>query len=117
MKSITINGWMEMKNRIVKIIISLAVTILFISLSVIMVNAQFLKTNNPSIINISENQKTLDMLIFISPQYNKDVEIILAINSYTQRQPHKYEGLALKLPRTILMNAFPTNLLLLAQSY
>jgi hypothetical protein len=75
---------MEMRNKNIKIITFLGIIIVFIELFIIMANAQFVKTNNSSMINITEKQKILDMLIFISPQYNQDAEIILAINNYIQ---------------------------------
>ena len=55
-----------MKNKGLKITISLAIIFLFLGLSVIMVNAQYIKIKEERLKNQFKGSETLDMLIFIS---------------------------------------------------
>lgn len=71
-----------MKNKVLKITISITIIFLFLGLSVIIVNAQFVKIKEEGLINQFKGSEDLDMLIFISPQYNLDNEINTAINAY-----------------------------------
>ncbi len=75
-------GGKEMKNKVYKTIISLGIIIVILGLSVIMVNAQFINFEETPLITLYKSPETLDMLIFISPQYNLDNEIISVINNY-----------------------------------
>ena len=71
-----------MKKKVLKITISLGIIFLFLGLSVIMVNAQYVKIKEEELKNQFKGSETLDMLIFISPQYNLDSEVNTAINTY-----------------------------------
>ncbi len=71
-----------MKNKVLKIIFLSCMVFLFLGLSVVFVNAQFAQINDINLKNTLNQSETLDMLIFISPQYNKDKEIISSINGY-----------------------------------
>jgi len=71
-----------MKNKVLKITILFAIIFLFLGLSVIIVNAQYIKIKEEEFKYHFIGSETLDMLIFISPQYNSDIKIDTAINAY-----------------------------------
>ena len=71
-----------MKNKVLKIMISLCVILLFIGLSVLMVSAQLVKSEKTSSPTQFISSETPDMLIFLSPQYNHDSDILSAVKTY-----------------------------------
>ena len=73
-----------MKNKVLKTIISVFVILLFTGMTVIAVNAQLQNPDQPNIKSPSKASETLDMLVFIAPQYQNDIEINEAVNGYKQ---------------------------------
>ena len=71
-----------MKNKVLKITFLLGIIFLFTGLSVIMVNAQIIKSKNISLKDQFKATEDPDMLIFLSPRYKQDTAIITAINGY-----------------------------------
>jgi hypothetical protein len=71
-----------MKNKVLKITFCLTIIFLFLGLSVIIVNANYIKNKDIVFKNLIKSPETFDMLIFVSPQYKEDLEIISAIKAY-----------------------------------
>ena len=71
----------EMKEKIARIIIAIGFTILFLAVYTLNASTQIVLSNSNNL-STEENTVDIDMLIFISPQYKDDLEIITAINSY-----------------------------------
>ena len=71
-----------MEKRLNSTIAILGLTILFVSVPILSINTQIEASNSDSITSISTVQDTIDMLIFISPQYSADIEIKSSIDHY-----------------------------------
>ena len=71
-----------MKNKVLKVLILSFIVFLLLGLSVIIVNAQFTQIPKDNTKALFKGLETLDMLIFISPQYKNDDKIISSINAY-----------------------------------
>jgi len=72
-----------MEKRLYTTVAILGVILLFLSLQILSVHTQTTASENP--IDISEEvPESLDMLLFISPQYSKDIEILDAVNNYIE---------------------------------
>ena len=88
-----------MKNKVLKITVLLGIIFLFTGLSVIMVNAQIIKSENISFKDQFKATENPDMLIFLSPQYNQDIEIITAITGYIKaiKQDSDWDAIIIKI--------------------
>jgi len=70
----------EMKNRVLKIGLSIGIIILFSGVSIAAVGIQLSESNQ---IKLKDTKlENIDMLIFLSPQYKDDIDILNSIDKY-----------------------------------
>ena len=72
----------EMKKKFIRFMITICLLFLLFGVYTLGVSTQLVVTNKNIILNYSNIQQDLDMLIFISPQYAGDIDITNSINSY-----------------------------------
>jgi hypothetical protein len=72
----------RMKRSILKTAIVLVFVVLIAGVSTLSAGTQNLASSKHASFNLNLHQKSIDMLIFISPQYTEDIEIENAINLY-----------------------------------
>ena len=76
--------WTEMEKRLYSTIAILGLLDLFLAVPILSKNTQILASTTDTRASVFNLPETLEMLIFISPQYAKDKEIRSSIDDYTE---------------------------------